>query len=119
MTDTNMITTILKAADEKKAFDIKLLDIKKLTTITDYFLICSGNSERQVKAIAKGIEEKMYKLGYILKNKEGHNVGRWILLDFGGIVAHIFYKEDREFYNLERLWVDAEDIDVDKFITYN
>ncbi|MTI66675.1 MAG: ribosome silencing factor [Firmicutes bacterium] len=114
-----MITTILKAADEKKAFDIKLLDIKKLTTITDYFLICSGNSERQVKAIAKGIEEKMYKLGYILKNKEGHNVGRWILLDFGEIVAHIFYKEDREFYNLERLWVDAEDIDVDKFITYN
>lgn len=113
---TEQLSIILKSADDKKAFDMKVLNISKLTNIADYFVILSGNSQRQVMAIADDIEEKMYNNGYELKHKEGYNTGRWILLDYGDIIVHVFYKEDREFYNLERLWADAEDIDVEALI---
>lgn len=107
------LSIILKSADDKKAFDIKLLEIIKLTSIADYFVILSGNSQRQVMAISDDIEEKMYLHGYDLRHKEGYSSGKWILLDYGDIIVHVFYKEDRDFYNLERLWADAEDIDIE------
>lgn len=117
MTQKNKkLDIILETADDKKAFDIEALDISKLTTITDYFVICSGNNERQVAGISDAIEDKMHEKGYELKHKEGNKSNRWVLLDFGDVVVHIFHKEDREFYSLERLWVDADKVDVDKYL---
>ncbi len=110
------LSIIIKSADDKKAFDIKVLKISKLTTIADYFVILSGNSQRQVMAISDDIEEKMYLRGYDVKHKEGYNTGKWILLDYGDIIVHVFYKEDRDFYNLERLWADAENVDIETYI---
>lgn len=117
MTDLNeMLSVILKAADDKKSFDINLLEVNKLTSLADYFVICSGNSDVQVKAICDEIEGQMDKLGYHVKNKEGHRQGRWTILDYKDIIVHVFHKEDREFYNLDKLWIDGEKIDIDKFI---
>src|SRR5699024_4930565 len=104
------VSIIAKACSDKKGLDIKVLDLKKLTTIADYFIIASGNSTTQVKAIADEIQEKMEEAGFLLENKEGHNSARWILLDFGDIIAHVFHREDREFYNLEKLWADGEEL---------
>lgn len=113
---TEQLSIILKSADDKKAFDMKVLKITKLSSIADYFVILSGNSQRQVMSISDDIEEKMHDNGYELKLKEGYNTGKWILLDYGDIIVHVFHKEDRDFYSLERLWVDAEDIDIKTFI---
>ena len=112
MTDmNNRLKTIILAAEDKNAYDITVLNISELTSIGDYFVILSGNSQRQVMAITDEIDDKMSKAGYEVRNKEGYRNGRWIILDYGDIVVHIFHKEDREFYNLERLWIDAEEID--------
>ena len=108
----NRVSIIVKSADEKKAFDIQVIKISHLTSIADYFVITSGNSQRQVMSICDYIEEKMKNSGYELLHKDGYNTGKWILLDEGDIIVHVFYKEDREFYNLERLWVDGEDINI-------
>ncbi len=113
---TEQLSIIIKSADDKKAFDMKVLKITKLTSIADYFVILSGNSERQVMAISDDIDEKMHTNGYELKHKEGYSSGRWVLLDYGDIIVHVFHKEDRNFYNLERLWADAENIDTESFI---
>ncbi len=107
------LKTIVLAADDKKAFDIRVLNISELTSIADFFVILSGNSQRQILAITDQIEEKMNDAGYKMLNKEGYRTGRWVLLDYGDIVVHVFHKEDREFYNLERLWLDAEEIEVE------
>ena len=104
------ISIIAKACNDKKGFDIKVLNLIKLTPIADYFIIVSGNSTSQVVAIADGIEEKMAEAEFHPSGKEGHGSGRWILLDFGDIVVHVFHKEDREFYNLEKLWADGEEL---------
>lgn len=107
------ISIITKACDDKMGFDIKVLNISKLTSIADYFIIVSGNATTQVAAIADEVEEKMGRAGFDLKQKEGYGTNRWILLDFGDIIVHVFHKEDREFYKLERLWADGEEIDKD------
>lgn len=99
-----------EAADDKKAMDIQLLDVKDLTTIADYFLICSGNSVTQTKAIASGIEEKLKKEDIVPKKVAGKQEGRWILLDYADIIMHIFQKDERKYYELERLWADAQEI---------
>lgn len=107
--DSNvLILHACKAADSKKALDIKVLDIKYISPITDYFIICSGSSTVQVKAIADEIESRLNEGGFNLYHKEGYNTGRWILLDFGYVIIHVFHQEDRDFYSLERLWADAE-----------
>lgn len=107
-----MAYCLSSAAANKKAIDIKILNIKELSPIADYFVVCSGNSTIQVKAIADEIEDKMKDEGYSLLHKEGYSTGRWILLDFGTVVAHVFLNEDREFYEIERLWADAETISI-------
>ena len=109
----NRISIITKACDDKRGFDIKVLNISKLTSIADYFIIVSGNATTQVAAIADEVEEKMGRAGFDIKHKEGYGTNRWILLDFGDIIVHVFHKEDREFYKLERLWADGEEIDID------
>jgi ribosome-associated protein len=103
---------ISSAAAEKKAKDIRILNVKEISPITDYFVICSGSSSTQVKAIADEIEHKISEQGIELHHKEGHQNARWILLDFGSVIAHVFFTEDREFYDLERLWADAVSVSI-------
>lgn len=114
MSDKNdaCISLACDAAEGKKAKDIKVLDIRGISPITDYFVICSGSSTIQVKAIADEVEDKLTEAGYSLYHKEGYNAGRWILLDFGNVIVHVFHQEDRDFYSLERLWADAEVINL-------
>lgn len=96
------------AASSKKAHDVKVLDVRGISPIADYFVICSGSSTTQVRAIADEVEDKLLQSGCCLLHKEGYDAARWILLDFGDVIIHIFHDEDRDFYGLERLWADAE-----------
>ncbi|HEX3030410.1 MAG TPA: ribosome silencing factor [Clostridia bacterium] len=98
---------IVEFLSEKKARDISVIDIKNVTIIADYFVICSGNSTTHIKAIADELEFKMAEAGCNFLHKEGYNSARWILLDYGNVVVHIFHEEERSFYNLERLWNDG------------
>jgi ribosome-associated protein len=100
-----------KAALEKKAFNITILELKKASSLTDYFLICSGRSDRQVQAIAESIEEKMREKGARPLGEEGMREGRWVLMDYDDVVIHIFYDPVRRHYDLEGLWIEAPRID--------
>ncbi|NWF99070.1 MAG: ribosome silencing factor [Nitrospirae bacterium] len=99
-----------KAASGKKAKDIQILDLQSLTTITDYFLICSGDSITQVKAIQEQIEEKLKESGIRPQGIEGLRYAHWVLMDYGDVIIHIFEEETRSFYELEKLWIDAKKI---------
>ena len=101
-----------KAAIEKKAENIKILDLSELSSFTDYFVICSALSDRQVHAIADSVEHEMESCGYTLVNSEGYSDGRWVLLDFGDVIVHVFLDALREYYDLETLWSDAPRIPV-------
>ncbi len=94
-------------ADSKKARDVIILDISELSVIADCFVICSANSRTQVQAIADAVEERLELAGLRCKGSEGHDEGKWVLLDFGDVIVHIFQEEEREFFGLERLWGDA------------
>lgn len=96
-----------QAAEDKKARDVIILDMRKISDIADFFMICSGSSTRQVKAISDHIVEKLEKSGQKVWHVEGHHHALWVLLDCGDVVVHIFEGRTREFYNLERLWGDA------------
>jgi ribosome-associated protein len=97
-----------EAAEEKKAIEVKILDMNGISGITDYFLICSGQTPVQVRAIADNILDKAQIAEVPLPNKEGYQDGRWILLDFGSMVVHIMHQTERDFYALEKLWHDAK-----------
>lgn len=103
---------VVDACEDKNGIDIKVLKVSQLTTIADYFVIVSGNSSNQVMAIADAVEDKVLQAEDMDFVKEGYSSGRWILLDFNDIIVHVFHKEEREFYDLERLWSDAEKIDI-------
>lgn len=104
---------IVAAAQERKAMDLVLLKVDKLTSITDYFLICSGRSSRQVQALAEHIRESVKKSGgHRPLGIEGQGSGQWILMDYDEVIVHIFYEPVREFYDIEGLWIDAERIDL-------
>jgi ribosome-associated protein len=98
------------AADDRKALDLRVLRLREVSDFTDYFLICSGTSERQVQAIANAIEERLRAEHVRPLHVEGYNRGQWVLLDYGDFVAHVFTEEPRSFYALERLWGDAPDV---------
>lgn len=100
-----------RAASSKKARDVVVLDVRDLLVITDYFVIASGTSDRQVRTIADEIESALRALGQKPVRREGQREGRWVLLDFVDFVAHVFREEEREFYALERLWADAPVVD--------
>ena len=99
-----------KALDEKKAEDIKIIEIGTISVIADYFIIANGNSSSQVDAMLDAVEEELGKAGYEPKRVEGVRSSGWILLDYGDVVIHIFSKEDRLFYDLERIWRDGKDV---------
>ncbi len=96
-----------EAADSKKAFDILILDLRKLTYITDYFVICSGASTTQVSAIADGIGQVLAKAGIHPSHVEGEQEAKWVLMDYGDVVVHIFEEQTRSYYALEKLWSEA------------
>lgn len=102
-----MYDCIVNALEDKKAKDLKIIDIHDLTIIAHYFFICSGTSTTHIKTLADEVEYKMEEKGVRPLHREGYNSARWILLDYGDIVVHIFHEEDREFYSLERLWQDG------------
>lgn len=102
---------IAEAAKDIQAVDCVILDLKDLTSFTDYFVICSGKSDTQVRAIADSILEKLKAKNRMPLGMEGYNQGMWVLIDFGDVVAHIFYHEVRDFYSLEKLWADATQIE--------
>lgn len=102
----------VKAALKKKAFDLIVLDIKEISSFANYFIVCSGNSNRQVQAIASSIEYDLKKQGIYPLGIEGFNEGKWILLDYDDVIIHVFYQPIREFYELERLWADAPRIEL-------
>ena len=104
-----MIKIAYHALEDKKAEDIRIIDIGHVTVIADYFLIASGTNRSQVQALAENVEEQLYKAGYEKKQSEGYTSGNWILLDYGDIVVHIFDRENRLFYDLERIWRDGKD----------
>ncbi|NBI05712.1 ribosome silencing factor [Senegalia massiliensis] len=115
--NNDKLSLVINAADDKLAHDIDVLEVTELTSVADYFVILSGKNERQVVAIADSIEDKLSENKYDLRSKEGYRSGRWILLDYGDIIIHIFHKEDREFYNLERLWADGKKINIDNYVS--
>lgn len=96
-----------RSAAGKKAKDIRILELKDISTITDYFIICSGESTTQIKSIAEAIEEEFSKEKISPQGREGLNFARWVLLDYGDVVVHIFDQESRNYYELEKLWLDA------------
>lgn len=112
-----LVEYVVKAADDIKAQDFTVLDLREVSSITDYFVICTGSSSTQTKAIADNIEEKLNKDHSLrLLRREGYQHGAWILLDYGSVVVHIFKPEERDFYNIERLWRDAEVLEVSVFL---
>ncbi|RAK10313.1 ribosome-associated protein [Halanaerobium saccharolyticum] len=98
------------AADDKKAEDIDVLNVQGLTVIADYFVLCSANSDQQVRAIARAIDEKLSEKGLEPKKIAGMDDARWVLMDYADVIVHVFHKREREYYDLERLWSDAEKI---------
>ncbi len=107
---------VTKALDMKKGMDIKLLRISDVSSLADYFLICTGTSNTHVKTLCDHAEYTLDQLGEPLLGREGHRGNSWELLDYGSIVIHVFTEEAREFYALERLWADAEQIDLSEII---
>ena len=109
--------SVTKALDEKKGMNIKLLKIDKVSSLADYFLICTGTSNTHVKTLCDYAEYTMVDvLGEPMLGREGHRGNSWELLDYGTIVVHVFTEEAREFYSLERLWADAETVDISDII---
>ena len=106
-----MARVAYQALDEKKGKDIRVIDISGISVIGDYFVITNGTSDSQVRALVENVEEKMHKAGYAAKETEGHRSGAWVLIDFGDVIVHIFDRENRQFYNLERIWSDGKRID--------
>ena len=118
----NMLTAkqvayeVTKALDDKKGIDIKLLKIDKVSSLADYFLICTGTSNTHVRTLCDYAEYTLEQLGEPMLGREGHRGNSWELLDFGSIVVHVFTEEAREFYSLERLWADAEEINISDIV---
>lgn len=106
-TSEKLATAIAAAASNKKARDIVLMDMRKVTLSTDYFVVCSANTATQTRAIADEIEDKLREAGVDLGHKEGYREGEWILLDYGDCVAQVFTRDSREYYALEQLWGEA------------
>ena len=107
-----MVKIAYNALNDKKAEAIKVIDITGVSVMADYFIIANGTNENQVKALVDNVQEELYKAGHEVKQVEGYRTANWVLLDYGDIIVHIFSKEDRLFYDLERIWRDGKDIEI-------
>ena len=119
MNPKDVALTIAKALDDKKGQDIKVLETGALTTLADYFVICTATSTTQIKALGDECEKVMKEAGEPPHHIEGHRGGTWVLLDFSSVVVHIFNDEARKFYDLERLWRDAAEVDLSDIVKPN
>ncbi|MDR0904751.1 MAG: ribosome silencing factor [Oscillospiraceae bacterium] len=117
MTPAEMAEIAVRALDSKKAQDIKVLKTRDLTVLADYFIICTATSTTQIKTLADEAEKALRDRGEDIPRTEGYRSGGWVLVDFGAVVIHLFLKDLREFYNLERLWGDAETVDIKEWVT--
>lgn len=99
-----------EALEDKKAVDIKIINIEEVSVLADYFIIASGTNRNQVQALADNVEETLYKAGYPVKQTEGYRTANWVLMDYGDIIVHVFDSENRLFYDLERIWRDGKEI---------
>lgn len=102
------------ALADKKGDNIKIIDISEISPIADYFIIADGTNQNQLQAMCDAVEEELYKAGCKLKQTEGNRNSTWILMDYGDVIVHVFSKEDRLFYDLERIWTDGKEINVDE-----
>ena len=102
------------ALSDKKGENIQIIDISGVSVLADYFIITDGTSDSQIKALVENVDEKMTKAGYMLRQQEGLSSGSWVLMDYGDIIVHVFEKENRAFYNLERIWSDGTPVEREK-----
>ena len=112
-----IIAAAIKALSDKKGKELKVLYTAGQTTLAEYFIICSGTSSTQVRALAEAVEDALSKAGEEPHHIEGHRGGMWTLLDYSAVVVHVFTEEGREFYDLERLWSDAAAVDISEYLT--
>ena len=112
-----IIAAAVKALSDKKGKDLKVMYTADQTTLAEYFVICSGTSNTQVRALAEAVEEALSRAGEEPHHIEGHRGGLWTLLDYSAVVIHVFTEEGREFYDLERLWSDAAAVDISEYLT--
>ncbi|MDE6891202.1 MAG: ribosome silencing factor [Lachnospiraceae bacterium] len=110
-----MAALAIEALEDKKAEDIIVIDISQVSVIADYFIIANGTNKSQIQTLSDAVEEKLGRAGYLLKQKEGFRNANWVLLDFGDIIVHVFDKENRLFYDLERIWRDGKTVDAESF----
>lgn len=101
------------ALDDRKGEDIVVIDISQVSVVADYFIIANGSNENQVRALVDNVEEELGKAGYNVKQREGYGLGSWVLMDYGEIIVHVFDKENRLFYDLERIWRDGKRVEIE------
>ena len=116
MTPQEIAELVVKTLDGKKAHDIKLLHTTDVTVLADYFVLCTATSTTQIKTLADEVEHAVETAGEAVHHREGYRSGGWVLIDLGCVVVHLFMDETRKFYNLERLWADAKEIDISQMI---
>ncbi|MET3682478.1 ribosome-associated protein [Alkalibacillus flavidus] len=112
MESLDLLNIAAQACDDKRAENLVALDMRDVSLIADYFLICHGSNERQVEAISKGIKDAVEEEGIEVKRIEGKDDARWVLVDLDDVVVHIFHAEERQYYNLEKLWGDADEVSI-------
>jgi ribosome-associated protein len=112
-----ILEVVVRAADDKLAENIVVMDVRGLTSIGDYFVVMNGRNERQMGAIAEGITQSVHKNKIPLKNQEGKDSGNWTLIDLSDVIVHIFSNDERSYYNLEKLWSDAPLVDISEWVT--
>lgn len=108
----DMAKLAISALEDKKAEDIRVIDISEVSVVADYFIIANGSNRSQIQALADNVQETLGRAGYDMRQVEGYNTANWILMDFGDVIIHVFDKENRLFYNLERIWRDGKTIEV-------
>ena len=119
LTPKEIAYEVTKALDAKKGQNIKLLKIDRVSSLADYFLICTGTSSTHVKTLCDAVEETMDEAGEPMLSREGHRGGTWVLMDFGSLVVHVFTAEARKFYDLERLWQDGHQVNLSSVLGEN
>lgn len=105
-----MAKLAIEALEDKKAEDIRVIDISEVSVIADYFLIAGGNNRNQIQTLCDNVEEQLGRAGYLCRQKEGYDTANWILMDFGDVIVHVFDRENRLLYDLERIWRDGRQV---------
>ena len=108
----DMLKVIIDALQDKRAEDIRVIDISNVSVIADYFVIASGSNTNQIQAMVDNVEEEMFKAGFDDPKVEGYNTASWILLDYKDVIVHVFSEDDGAFYNIERIWRDGKEVDI-------